>query len=215
MSRRVEGRIGPGFGTFFYLRRCVFFFWPQNPIRWPKDRAIEARLQHIVHAVEKNEWPAAADFSVFANGAVETDSLTPDAAPTPPPLPLPSSSSAAAATASSQHDADTVAALARVGVGLGVDHEAMPVRERNRGGRPSNRERLERERERENSAAQAAAAAAAAAAMSLQVGPIFFLQPIDGQLSFLIWTGTITQLVYNLKELLDTNIRSLMFQIFQ
>ena len=32
---------------------------------------------------------------------------------------------------------------------------------------------------------------------------------------FQIWTGTVTELVHNLKELLDTNIRSLMFQICQ
>jgi len=58
----------------------------QNPIRWPKDRAIEARLQHIVQAVEKNEWPVGRDYTVFANGILESDRLTPElscGSPTP------------------------------------------------------------------------------------------------------------------------------------
>ncbi|GFR06003.1 chromodomain-helicase-DNA-binding protein 7 [Trichonephila clavata] len=28
-----------------------------NAVRWPKDKVLQIRLEHIVHAVEKNEWP--------------------------------------------------------------------------------------------------------------------------------------------------------------
>ena len=38
----------------------------QSQIKWPKDMAIEARLQHIVHCVEKGEWPVSRNFSVFS-----------------------------------------------------------------------------------------------------------------------------------------------------
>lgn len=37
----------------------------QSQIKWPKDMALEARLQHVVHCVEKGEWPVSRNFSVF------------------------------------------------------------------------------------------------------------------------------------------------------
>ncbi|KAL3243971.1 hypothetical protein MRX96_019550 [Rhipicephalus microplus] len=29
----------------------------RNPVRWPKDKVLQIRLEYIVHAVEKKEWP--------------------------------------------------------------------------------------------------------------------------------------------------------------
>lgn len=35
----------------------------QNPVKWPRDHAVIARLHHIIHAVECKEWPASTSFS--------------------------------------------------------------------------------------------------------------------------------------------------------
>lgn len=35
----------------------------QNPVKWPRDHAVVARLHHIIHAVECKEWPASTTFS--------------------------------------------------------------------------------------------------------------------------------------------------------
>lgn len=35
----------------------------QSSIKWPKEHAIEARLRHIVHAVEQKEWPVTVNFT--------------------------------------------------------------------------------------------------------------------------------------------------------
>lgn len=35
----------------------------QSSIKWPKEHAIEARLRHIVHAVEQREWPVTINFT--------------------------------------------------------------------------------------------------------------------------------------------------------
>lgn len=35
----------------------------QNPVKWPRDHAVIARLHHIIHAVECKEWPASTTFS--------------------------------------------------------------------------------------------------------------------------------------------------------
>ena len=51
-----------------------------NPIRWPRDKAIQIRLEHIVHAVEKNEWPVSRFFSSASlpDGFDYTPQGTPD-----------------------------------------------------------------------------------------------------------------------------------------
>jgi len=36
-------------------------------VKWPKEPALEARLQHIVHAFEKGEWPVSRHFSVYGS----------------------------------------------------------------------------------------------------------------------------------------------------
>ncbi|XP_064466588.1 chromodomain-helicase-DNA-binding protein 7-like isoform X3 [Ornithodoros turicata] len=40
----------------------------RNPVRWPKDKVLQIRLEYIVHAVEKNEWPIARLGFVPASG---------------------------------------------------------------------------------------------------------------------------------------------------
>lgn len=35
----------------------------QASVKWPKEHAIEARLMHIVHAIEHKEWPVAMNFT--------------------------------------------------------------------------------------------------------------------------------------------------------
>lgn len=37
-------------------------------VKWPKEYAIQVRLQHIIYAVETNEWPAPKSFSAYATG---------------------------------------------------------------------------------------------------------------------------------------------------
>lgn len=39
-----------------------------NAVKWPKEYAIQVRLQHIIYAVETNEWPATKSFSAYATG---------------------------------------------------------------------------------------------------------------------------------------------------
>lgn len=39
-----------------------------NVVKWPKEYAIQVRLQHIIYAVETNEWPAPKSFSAYATG---------------------------------------------------------------------------------------------------------------------------------------------------
>uniref|UniRef100_A0A0A9YRD7 Chromodomain-helicase-DNA-binding protein 6 n=1 Tax=Lygus hesperus TaxID=30085 RepID=A0A0A9YRD7_LYGHE len=39
----------------------------QNPIKWPKEHALQVRLQHIVHVVEHKEWPASRNFTAYAD----------------------------------------------------------------------------------------------------------------------------------------------------
>lgn len=39
-----------------------------NAIKWPKEYAIQVRLQHIIYAVETKEWPATKSFSAYATG---------------------------------------------------------------------------------------------------------------------------------------------------
>ncbi|XP_026680321.1 uncharacterized protein LOC103510659 [Diaphorina citri] len=38
-----------------------------NPIKWPKEHALQVRLQHIVTCVEKGEWPASRNFSAYTS----------------------------------------------------------------------------------------------------------------------------------------------------
>jgi len=46
----------------------------QNPVKWPRDHAVIARLHHIIHAVECKEWPASTSFSAATpeRGSVST-----------------------------------------------------------------------------------------------------------------------------------------------
>lgn len=39
-----------------------------NAVKWPKEYAIQVRLQHIIYAIETKEWPASKSFSAYANG---------------------------------------------------------------------------------------------------------------------------------------------------
>lgn len=39
-----------------------------NAVKWPKEYAIQVRLQHIIYAVETKEWPATKNFSAYATG---------------------------------------------------------------------------------------------------------------------------------------------------
>lgn len=39
-----------------------------NAVKWPKEYAIQVRLQHIIYAVETKEWPASKSFSAYATG---------------------------------------------------------------------------------------------------------------------------------------------------
>lgn len=39
-----------------------------NAVKWPKEYAIQVRLQHIIYAVETKEWPATKAFSAYATG---------------------------------------------------------------------------------------------------------------------------------------------------
>lgn len=39
-----------------------------NAVKWPREYAIQVRLQHIVFAIETKEWPASKSFSAYANG---------------------------------------------------------------------------------------------------------------------------------------------------
>lgn len=49
----------------------------QSQIKWPKDIAIEARLQHIVHCVEKGEWPVSRNFTVFQTSLAQLPVVLP------------------------------------------------------------------------------------------------------------------------------------------
>lgn len=39
-----------------------------NAVKWPKEYAIQVRLQHIIYAIETKEWPASKSFSAYASG---------------------------------------------------------------------------------------------------------------------------------------------------
>lgn len=39
-----------------------------NTVKWPKEYAIQVRLQHIIYAMETKEWPASKSFSAYASG---------------------------------------------------------------------------------------------------------------------------------------------------
>lgn len=39
-----------------------------NAIKWPREYAIQVRLQHIIYAMETKEWPASKNFSAYASG---------------------------------------------------------------------------------------------------------------------------------------------------
>lgn len=39
-----------------------------NAAKWPKEYAIQVRLQHIIYAIETKEWPAPKRFSAYASG---------------------------------------------------------------------------------------------------------------------------------------------------
>lgn len=39
-----------------------------NAVKWPKEYAIQVRLQHIIFAVETKEWPVTKSFSAYATG---------------------------------------------------------------------------------------------------------------------------------------------------
>jgi hypothetical protein len=126
-----------------------------NPIRWPRDRAVQIRLEHIVHAVEKNEWPVSRFFS--SASMIETFDYTPQGTPdaatpvrdTPTPISecsdlappedlimsLPSSTSLAPATASS------AAAASSLNIPPLISSTSAPTVER---GAPSRRGRRRR-----------------------------------------------------------------------
>lgn len=46
-----------------------------NPIKWPKERAIQNRVEHIMYAVEKNRWPV--DKYFLSNESESRDSFAP------------------------------------------------------------------------------------------------------------------------------------------
>lgn len=39
-----------------------------NAVKWPKEYAIQVRLQHLIYAIETKEWPASKNFSAYASG---------------------------------------------------------------------------------------------------------------------------------------------------
>lgn len=39
-----------------------------NAVKWPKEHAVQTRLQHICHAVENNEWPVPKNFTAYTAG---------------------------------------------------------------------------------------------------------------------------------------------------
>lgn len=39
-----------------------------NAVKWPKEYAIQVRLQHICHTVEYNEWPVSKTFTAYSGG---------------------------------------------------------------------------------------------------------------------------------------------------
>lgn len=39
-----------------------------NAVKWPKEYAIQVRLQHIIYAIDTKEWPATKSFSAYASG---------------------------------------------------------------------------------------------------------------------------------------------------
>uniref|UniRef100_A0A6P7GKH5 Chromodomain-helicase-DNA-binding protein 6 isoform X2 n=1 Tax=Diabrotica virgifera virgifera TaxID=50390 RepID=A0A6P7GKH5_DIAVI len=39
-----------------------------NAVKWPKEYAIQVRLQHIIYAIETKEWPVTKSFSAYATG---------------------------------------------------------------------------------------------------------------------------------------------------
>lgn len=39
-----------------------------NAVKWPKEYAIQVRLQHIIYALETKEWPVLKTFSAYASG---------------------------------------------------------------------------------------------------------------------------------------------------
>ena len=39
-----------------------------SAVNWPKEYALQVRLQHIVHAVEHNEWPVSKTFTAYVAG---------------------------------------------------------------------------------------------------------------------------------------------------
>lgn len=54
----------------------------QSSIKWPKEHAIEARLRHIVHAVDQKEWPVTVNYTAgdenepTANEKIDSDVIT-------------------------------------------------------------------------------------------------------------------------------------------
>lgn len=39
-----------------------------SAVKWPKEHAIQMRLQHICHAVEHNEWPVSKNYTAYTAG---------------------------------------------------------------------------------------------------------------------------------------------------
>ncbi|XP_013778295.1 chromodomain-helicase-DNA-binding protein 7-like isoform X3 [Limulus polyphemus] len=59
----------------------------RNPLHWPKDKVLQIRIEHICHAVEKNEWPIIRHTfmpSFMMMGSTAGASVTPSSTPTVP-----------------------------------------------------------------------------------------------------------------------------------
>ena len=57
----------PGSGALDFSETTVAQLF-NNAVKWPKEYAIQVRLQHIIYAMETHEWPVSKNFSAYASG---------------------------------------------------------------------------------------------------------------------------------------------------
>lgn len=61
-----------------------------NPIKWPKDRVLQTRLEHMMYAVEHKKWPVPIDFQSSDHDLLGSSKCdTPPSAPSTPTGPHP------------------------------------------------------------------------------------------------------------------------------
>lgn len=82
--QQIEAAIAKG-GGVGYDQEMINDLMAQTyaaSVRWPKDKVLMVRLQHIVQAIEENKWPVPENFTLL-DLAVENGTDTPEPTPNP------------------------------------------------------------------------------------------------------------------------------------